>query len=370
MNCDHAAEFVSALCDGETIPSAAAEHIGSCGECQKRLREYIEMGVELRRLASIDVVVSGPAPEWKREPRTVANYWRKGWETMRIPRFAFALLVGAILVLGSSLAIIKVRARSEGSVALLAIDFGSGKPSGCLLAIDDKKADSCGGIHPAGTTQVGYRIDLQGHDGNRLQLAIRAKTHTPTNTPVDRFTTGDLEDAPQQQVWFEPGETTQIEITPGITMSLTGQWTDHIPSFAAQGDSHDLDPGPNELRMLGPLLLQGKTVAGDMSGSIAWVDKPDRAVDVYMPTAGRFLVSLMAAKGAVSAKVHMNRISFTLDGKDYVFVTGAPVSRGERVWVLRDANFKPDDQLKGGYIGTVDLVRAGFFPIDEKSVNQ
>ena len=115
MNCDHAAEFVSALCDGETIPSAAAEHIGSCGECQKRLREYIEMGVELRRLASIDVVVSGPAPEWKREPRTVANYWRKGWETMRIPRFAFALLVGAILVLGSSLAIIKVRARSEGS---------------------------------------------------------------------------------------------------------------------------------------------------------------------------------------------------------------------------------------------------------------
>jgi hypothetical protein len=364
MRCDHAAEFVSALCDGETIPSAAAEHIGSCEGCQQRLREYIEMGVELRRLASIEVAM--PVPEWKPEPRTIARYWRKGWETMRIPRLAFALLVAAIVVLGSSLAMIKAGARSEGNVALLTLDFGTGKPSGCVLAINDKRADSCGGIRAVGKMQMGYRIDLQSHDGNRLQLAIRARTHMPE----DRFSIpGDLEAAPQQQVWFEPGETTRIEIGQGITMSLTGQWTDHVPSFVAQGDSHDLDPGPDELRMVGPLLLQGKTVVGDMSGGIATVDKPNMAVDVYLPPVGRFLISLTAAQGAVAAKVDMNRISFTMDGSDYVFVTGAPVTRGEKVWVLRDANFKPGDEIKGGYIGARDLVQAGFIPLTEKSTN-
>lgn len=120
--------------------------------------------------------------------------------------------------------------------------------------------------------------------------------------------------------------------------------------------------------MVGPLLLQGKTVAGDMSGSIASVNEPNMAVDVYMPAAGRFLVSLTAVKGAVSAKVEMNRISFTLDGNDYLFVTGAPVTRGEKVWVLRDANFKPEDQLKSGYIGSIDLVHAGLLPLAQKSV--
>jgi len=77
MKCDQAAEFVSALCDGETILPAPAEHIGSCVECQQRLREYLEMGVELRRLASLDVSMPSAAPEWKREPRTIARYWRK-----------------------------------------------------------------------------------------------------------------------------------------------------------------------------------------------------------------------------------------------------------------------------------------------------
>lgn len=367
MMCDQIAEFVSALCDGETAPPAAAEHIGSCSECQKRLREYIEMGVELRRVASLNMAAPVPPPGWKREPRTFTSYWQKGWETMKIPRFAFALLVAAIIVLGSSLAMVKVGARSEGNVALLTLDFGSGQPSGCVLAINDKRADSCAGIRPVEKAMVGYQIDLAGHDGNRLELAIRFKTHAPGA----RFSVPtDLEDAPQQQVWFEPGEATRIEIAPGITMSLTGQWTDHVPSFAAQGDSHDLDPGPDELRMVGPLLLQGKTVAGDMSGGIASVDKPNMAVVVYMPGPGRFLVSLTAAPGAVSGKVEMNRISFSMDGKDYVFVTGAPVTRGANVWVLRDANFKPEDDLKNGYIGSLNLVRAGFLKQDKNTANQ
>ena len=54
MKCEEAAEFVSALCDGESIPPEAAEHIGTCETCQARLKEYGEIGMALRRVASLE----------------------------------------------------------------------------------------------------------------------------------------------------------------------------------------------------------------------------------------------------------------------------------------------------------------------------
>ena len=71
MKCEDAAEHVSALCDGETIPRVAAKHIGECEVCRARLSAYSTMGAELRRLAS----VSGRAREnWK------VGSWEKGTE--------------------------------------------------------------------------------------------------------------------------------------------------------------------------------------------------------------------------------------------------------------------------------------------------
>ena len=42
MICTEAAEFVSALCDGEIIPPSAAEHIGGCSSCKARLSDYLD----------------------------------------------------------------------------------------------------------------------------------------------------------------------------------------------------------------------------------------------------------------------------------------------------------------------------------------
>ena len=55
MNCNEAAEFVSALCDGERIPAGAAAYVGDCEGCQARLREYIALGAEMRRAASMEM---------------------------------------------------------------------------------------------------------------------------------------------------------------------------------------------------------------------------------------------------------------------------------------------------------------------------
>ena len=55
MRCDEAAEFVSARCDGEVIPQTAAEHLETCALCHALLEEYMEMGAELRRTASLEI---------------------------------------------------------------------------------------------------------------------------------------------------------------------------------------------------------------------------------------------------------------------------------------------------------------------------
>jgi hypothetical protein len=45
-------------------------------------------------------------------------------------------------------------------------------------------------------------------------------------------------------------------------------------------------------------------------------------------------------KGAVEAQVKLSRISFEEGGHSWEFVTGAPVSRGEHIWVLHTHDLK------------------------------
>ncbi len=73
MTCEEAAEFVSALCDYETIPQAAAGHIGACASCQARLKEYIEIGVELRRVASLESLEEARPRAWEKTPGKFIN---------------------------------------------------------------------------------------------------------------------------------------------------------------------------------------------------------------------------------------------------------------------------------------------------------
>jgi hypothetical protein len=76
------------------------------------------------------------------------------------------------------------------------------------------------------------------------------------------------------------------------------------------------------------------------------------AVWMYVPGQGSFLVSLLPMKGAVSADVFLSRISFQEGGHSWEFVTGAPVSRTNRIWVLHQPDFKPPTR-SGQTIDTV-----------------
>lgn len=367
MGCDEAAEFVSALCDGETIPPWAAEHVGACANCQQKLQDYLAIGVELRREASIAIAEKMEPPAWHGRRQAITAFWQKGWEAMRIPRFAFALLVTGIVVLGSTLAIQKVGARSTGNVAFLKLDFGSGQTVSCALAVGNPALSSCTGVAGIDKRAFSYKIDILDRDQNRIEIGVRSKIYPPNaeatvNAPGAAASVAEVNLQPQQQVWFEPGETEKIATDEGTTITVTGEWLDHAPTFIAWNGNSDLDPAADELRIVSPLLLRDDKVAGDMEGFIVSMNQTGMAIDIYQPAFGRFIISAQPIHNAVVGKVAMNRINFTLDGEHYSFVTGSPITRKEKVWILHDANFVPKGGLRSGYGGSNTFKNLGLTP--------
>jgi hypothetical protein len=347
MRCDEAAEFVSALCDGEVIPRAAAQHVGTCAACQERWREYMEMGAEVRLMASLAMDERVTPRVWNGSRSRLANLWQKGWQTMRVPRFALAVLVVAIVALSSAFAVVQVRAHESGSVVLLKFAWPGRTSTSCPLSTVDKKWMTCSYLGPMNGKMIGFQIDLIGRKGDGVELAVRTKTFGSLS---GSFSLSDVRNEPQKQVYFEPGQAATLDVAGGGTLSVTGEWLDHMPVFLGSS-GQDAQAGPEELRLVSPMLIGDKQVLGDLQGGSAVADKAGQGVAVSLPGQGRFLLALSPMRGAVQARVAANRISFEEGGHSYVFVTGAPVCRGDHLWVLRDTNFKQDPEH--GSIGSV-----------------
>ncbi len=350
MNCEEAAEFVSALYDGETISQDVAQHVAECRVCQFRFKQYAEIGVGLRLAASLETQQATPLV-LEQPKRSFTIWWQKGWEMMRIPRFAFALLVVGILLLSSGLAIVGVRAKSHGTVVMLSVSPVQGQPHPCPLSTEDKKRQVCGLAGLLESGELSYSIQLLSVDGDKLELGVRAKyAALPPGAHHSLISWTSVQELPQTRYWFQPGENLKVDVAGLGQMEVTGEWLDHMPSVLTE--NHDIDPGAGEMRIVSPILLRGKEVVGDMEGGIVSVEKAGQAVDIYWPGEGRFDISLSPLEGAVEGRVKLNRIFFEIDGRSYTLMTGTPITRSQQVWILHDPDFKPSQE--GGdnaYIG-------------------
>ncbi len=207
MICNEAAEYASALCDGETIPPDAAEHIGRCELCQARIHDYVAMGVELRRVASLEAAAKVPARAEMIPPNKLAKWWQKGWGTMRIPRLAFAALLMGIITLGSALAVVKVRAHDTGTVILLS-----------TVGSDERTVHGLPAEHfgqEPGLMLLGYgrwpARSLNTRSVCCLAMAARVllgiRTRSEFKAPGTRsYSPFELDNEPAREVWLEPGE--------------------------------------------------------------------------------------------------------------------------------------------------------------------
>ncbi|MBB5060975.1 hypothetical protein HDF16_005711 [Granulicella aggregans] len=346
-------EFVSAMYDGETVPQEAAEHVTQCGECQQLFRSFVEMGAELRRFGSLESAEQLPERTWERQGRTITGLWEKGWQSMRIPRFAFAALVMLVVAVGSRLALVEVRAHEDGPVLLLKIKFGDGNEARCPLSSMDQRIQRCGGVSAAAGGNLSYVVHFLKKNGDRALLSLRSQSGQQTVSTDDK----QAETMPETQLWVSSEEATDTLLGGVAKVRLTAQWTDHIPVL--MGSNEYLDPSAHELRLTSPLLLKNNQVVGDMEGATALADEPNEAVYLYIPGEGRFVMSLNSIDGAVAGKIEINRISFTSDGHQYVVVTGAPVARGEAIWVKREAAYKPPSGLSTAFLGAAPVSSLG-----------
>jgi hypothetical protein len=224
MKCDEVAEYVSAVCDGQTIPREAAEHVGQCESCRTRLSEYVELGVELRRIASLESVGQTKVNRWQQNPRTVAGWWRRGWETMRIPRFAFALLVVMVVVLTCSLVVQNVRAHTRGRVLMLVAKPAQGHTLICSLSAGDRGMCKFAQMEGAESGRGLYELRAIADNGASFELGIRSARiyHQPSKDEVDQL--------PETTYTFRPGETLHVDVPGAGDLAINGEVWDHYPS--------------------------------------------------------------------------------------------------------------------------------------------
>ena len=357
MTCKEAVEFVSAFFDGEIIPPDAAIHIGACEACKLLLRDFAEMGAELRHVASIEITQPAPSLHLEPQARRPLTLWPKGRETMKIPKFAFALLILAVVALASSLTVIGVAAHSSGNVLVLNVErSGQDHPYTGVFDTTRSGPQPWAVIGRMNQKIAGFQFELLARSGDRVQLGFRSKANPLSADGHNRMGVAEVRSQPQSQYWFEPGQTLQIEMQGVGTLAVTGEWMDHTPVFyhnpALMGET--MDPNAGELRLVSPLLLRNRQEIAEI-GDSAKATTPGDAIQVYIPPQGRYLLSLEPMQGAVEARVRLNCITFELNGQENVFVSGAPVARAHTVWVLDEPDFKPPSPRVPAFVSSDEL---------------
>ncbi|MFP5249648.1 MAG: hypothetical protein ACLGP3_07460, partial [Acidobacteriota bacterium] len=318
------------------------------------------MGAELRRTASLEMPAE-PAPRtWPARSARPLAWWRKGREPMRVPRLVFASLIVGVVALGYGLAAMAVGARPQERALLLHVGTGTGQPWVCALSVD-KRDNECGMIGIVHGGNLRYQFRLTAKHGEQATLAVRADySPLPPGGGTSTLTLAELEKLPAKEYTFRPGHTLRIDV-PGLgTMRVTGQWLSAMPAIITKNP--DLTPGPNELRIVSPLLIHDGRVVGDMQGGIATMNERGAGVMLFLPGQGFFVISLNPLPGAEQASVDLNRVFFTIGGKKYMMVTGTPIARAQHLWIAHSARQPGSGGQKSGFIGGFGPGQAPILP--------
>ena len=347
MTCREAEPHVSAVCDGEPIPSEAAGHISTCASCRAILVEYGRIGTELRVSAAMDSAKLPPLGLPQRR-RAVDFLWRR----VPVPRFALAALVIALIAVGASVPLLRAQQRP------LWFQFG--------YTLDPAAQVSHYTVAKAGFDETGASMTVV--NGAFVSTALRIRIESVSNDDVVlrcRAVPGNMEPIgdgasrlrPPQELplagapalHYRPGQQLAIPIEGGGTVYLTGEVHEQQPKIAF---GLPLEPALNHLAMRGPVLTSDGQVWTELSGGGA-IAQPGTAVVLAAGKHGKFLFALAPFPGAVQGQIEWGHMTFAADGRRFDLVAAAPLAGGEQprpVWVRYDAI--PDTRT---YIGTQRL---------------
>jgi hypothetical protein len=346
MNCEEAAEFVSALCDGGRIPRTAAEHVGTCEVCATRLREYVEMGAELRRVASLESAAQIADVDWSGAGNKIGWRWKEA-PMMRIPKLAFGVMLIAIVALSGRLALVGARAGSaNGRFLELKYKLPTTRTADiCVMKADgSQKGNLCNFVYHAREGLFLMNTRVIANSGDHAELGIRTKYIPGAGETEVNYSEALFKDVPEEVLSLEPGQTQGLQVVGLGTVEVQGDYLDHLPPLVYR-PQETLDPNPKEFRIVAPVLVRDNQVISNADGSSIDTGSRDATLMLYVPGEGRYLVSIVPFEGAVEGNVHLGQITFSLQGHDYLLLTSVPITISEHVWVKHEPDFKASEHM-------------------------
>jgi hypothetical protein len=347
VNCEHAEEYISALCDGERIPQPVAEHIGTCQRCQAELSEYARIGVELRRIASFEETVPFAQVDCKHDSVKKIGWWEKGLATMKIPRLAFGSMLIAIIALSGGLVLVRARAGTAGGRFLELKYKLPITPTAdiCVMKADGShKGNLCNFVYHGreGLFLMNTRVIANSDD--HAEVGMRAKYIPGAGEAEVNYSEALFKDVPEKVLFLQPGQTQELQVAGLGLVEVEGEYLDHLPPLVYR-PQETLDPNPKEFRVVAPVLVRDNQVIANAGSSSIDDGSSDATLMLYVPGDGRYLVSVVPFESAVEGTVRLGQITFSLDGHDYLLLTSMPITISEHVWVKHEPDFKPSKRL-------------------------
>jgi hypothetical protein len=332
MECQQTQPFVSAIHDGQAIPRAAAEHIRACAVCSQRLKDYGEIGAQLRLMASL-------ASESEPKPLSVsppARAWRARWKhilTGRVlmPRFALGLGVLVILALSAKLGVIWA-GRGE-SFQFQVTSPGSSGSLGGELEVGADGDVQLGGLAPSGFWVAKFK--LLGVEKGVVRLDVQ--NHNFEAEPKTAEVRQAMATAAHHVYEYVPGQTLEIPVEDGDTLTLVGKLAEKQPEINTP------KLASNDIEINRPVLFRDGKLVADAGGMIATASTPshaeESAVAILIPKEGRYFFMLNPMEGAVQGEAYFGQLRFQLAGKDYLLASATAITGGEqprRIWIYHD----------------------------------
>lgn len=269
---------------------------------------------------------------------------------MRIPRFAFALMLVALLALSLSTGLFLTRAKGTDRWFQYEVSGRDGKwiMRGAVPRNGEGNSyyDADAGMtYPDGIVLFHVRFLERLGDEER----IRARALWVPRGGHSRSSFQSLNDTPEREFLYSIGEDLKIPVDGYGNLTIKGHFAPTLPE-SVQGT---LYPGDGKFRIDPPLVLvRENQMLGkyDGGGGELFFDKSYFAYGEQEE--GWYVFSAKPIAGATEGTLTMNQIEFNIDGKQYLLLTGDPILFGRvRVWVKHYASIQEADPTKqsGGW---------------------
>src|SRR6202011_624198 len=238
-----------------------------------------------------------------------------------------------------SAGIMFVRAKEKTKWLHYEVHTRSGRKdvSGTISAAPNGISDRHVGVsHKEGDGTIAFEIDFRDLNAGMEKLGVRALWIPGRVDGVKAYEQAKAQ--PERELWFTPGEKLSIPVEGYGAIEVTGEFLEELPEDLRTG----MYPRENLFRIVPPVFcLSGDRVLSKVDSGGGEFSREDYYFAYHSPGEGWFLIAGKPFEGAVQGTVKWNQIEFSLEGRTYLLLTGAPILYGESfVWVMHYPQFQ------------------------------